>query len=168
MSSEEKARTALSRLTEVTDQILNGKSISQYGALCVRASRKSAEPRVLLITSRDTGRWVIPKGWGMRDRDPHEVAEREAWEEAGVIGDAEKEPCGFYTYVKSLGKGARVPAIVQVHVLHVERLGRKFPEKGERRLRWFRPHEASAAVAEPELRGLLSRIPRLLITRGDS
>jgi 8-oxo-dGTP pyrophosphatase MutT (NUDIX family) len=65
----------------------------------------------------------------MRNRDPHEVAEREAWEEADIIGDAEKEPCGFYTYVKSPGKGARVPAPVQVHLLKVERLDRKFPEK---------------------------------------
>jgi len=162
MPSDDQGRRALSRLADVTDQILNGKSISQYGALCVRVSRKSDEPLVLLITSRDTGRWVIPKGWGMRNRDPHEVAEQEAWEEAGVIGDAEKEPCGFYTYVKSLGKGARVPALVQVHLLKVERLGRKFPEKSQRSLRWFKPHEAAVAVAEPELKSLLSRVPHFL------
>ena len=69
---------------------------------------ETGEPLVLLITSRDTGRWVIPKGWGMPKKEPHEVAEREAWEEAGVIGYAVKEPCGFYSYVKSLRK-ARVP-----------------------------------------------------------
>ncbi len=162
MHSGGQGRRALSRLADVTHQILDGKSISQYGALCVRVSRKTEQPLVLLITSRDTGRWVIPKGWGMRNRLPHEVAEREAWEEAGVIGATQKEPCGFYTYVKSLGKGARALAIVQVHLLNVKQLERKFPEKGERRLRWFSPHEAAAAVAEPELKGLLSQIPRLL------
>lgn len=98
----------------------------------------------------------------MRDKDPYQVAEREAWEEASVIGNAVKDPCGFYTYVKTLGKGSRVPAIVQVHVLSVKRLGRKFPEKGQRRLRWFSPYEAAAAVAEPELKSLLTRMPYLL------
>lgn len=162
MPNDDRRRSALSRLADVAEQIFDGKSISQYGALCVRTSRKTGEPLVLLITSRDTGRWVIPKGWGMRKKEPHEVAEREAWEEAGVIGHAAKEPCGFYSYVKSLQNGARAPAIVQVHLLNVKSMDRKFPERGERILQWFNPQEAAAAVTEPELKGLLARIPQLI------
>ncbi|UIK02464.1 NUDIX hydrolase (plasmid) [Rhizobium leguminosarum] len=126
------------------------------------------EPEVLLITSRDTGRWVIPKGCGMRNKKPHQVAEREAWEEAGVVGRAEKKPCGLYTYVKSLRKGQIAPAVVQVHLLSVTRCDRKFPEKGQRLLRWLSPYEAAAAVEEPELKSLLSRVPRLVHSGSDS
>lgn len=167
MPTDQRKRKALSRLADVTDQILSGRSIAQYAAICVRLNDKSKEPEILLITSRDTGRWVIPKGWGMRNKEPHEVAEREAWEEAGIIGPAEKVPCGSYTYVKSLGKRELAPAIVQVHLLTVERCDRKFPEKGQRLLQWFTPYEASVAVAEPELKSLLARVPRLLREPGN-
>ncbi|MEN9850080.1 MAG: hypothetical protein RL128_243, partial [Pseudomonadota bacterium] len=58
---------------------------TQYGALCWRMHRGKVE--VLLITSRDTGRWVIPKGWPIDGLAPAQTAAREAWEEAGVEGD---------------------------------------------------------------------------------
>jgi 8-oxo-dGTP pyrophosphatase MutT (NUDIX family) len=56
--------------------------------------------RVLLLTSRETRRWVIPKGWPMKGRKAHEAAAHEALEEAGVAGHAEKTPIGRYYYFK--------------------------------------------------------------------
>lgn len=163
MRSDRLKHTPLPRLARVSEQIRDGAVITQYAAICVRQNTETGDdPEILLITSRDTGRWIIPKGWGMGNKRPHKVAQREAWEEAGVVGRADAEPCGFYTYVKSFGKGEFAPALVQVHMLTVSHLERKFPEKGQRVLKWFPVQEASAAVFEPELKSLLARVPALL------
>ncbi|MGK9055324.1 NUDIX hydrolase [Neorhizobium petrolearium] len=81
MPVDDRAQTTLAVLSTVTAQILRGEAIRQYGAICVRNPHNSVE--ILLITSRDSGRWVIPKGWGMATKKPHHVAAQEAWEEAG-------------------------------------------------------------------------------------
>src|ERR1700755_1994635 len=55
--------------------------------------------RVLLLTSRETRRWIIPKGWPIRGMKPREVAAREAFEEAGLVGRvAGKRSIGSYNY----------------------------------------------------------------------
>ena len=146
----------LANLTKVTSQLLKGQVIAQYAAICVRQSSSGKDTlEILLITSRESGRWVIPKGWGMPKKRPHEVAAQEAWEEAGVHGRVKKKPAGYYTYVKKLKSGEIVPSLVQVHLLKVTNLSRDYPETGQRELRWFRPEEAAAAVDEPELKSLL-------------
>ncbi|MFN7102205.1 MAG: NUDIX hydrolase [Pseudorhizobium sp.] len=128
----------------------------QYAALCYRTKKKQVGLEVLLLTSRDTGRWVIPKGWPMADKKAHTVAEREAYEEAGVRGKAEKEPLGHYHYNKSLRTGLKIPVRVQVHALEVQELAKNFPEKGSRKLEWVSLEEAASRVNEPELKALFS------------
>lgn len=130
-----------------------GRKISHYGAICVRGGDDQLE--VLLITSRDSGRWVIPKGRPMSGRKAHQVAKLEAWEEAGVRGRANKRPCGVFGYGKTRGSGEVEPCVVQVHVLFVSALSDNFPEKGMRTRRWFSPADAAAAVVEPELQDLM-------------
>jgi 8-oxo-dGTP pyrophosphatase MutT (NUDIX family) len=127
----------------------------QYAALCYRLRKKRGLPELLLITSRDTGRWVIPKGWPMEGRPPHAVAEREAYEEAGVRGTVHKESIGYYMYQKGLAQGLTVPCKVQVYSLEVNDLCKNFPEKGQRRLEWVSCDEAAARVAEPGLKKLI-------------
>ena len=61
----------------------------------------------MLVTSRGTGRWIIPKGWPMKRKAPHAAAAREALEEAGVVGEVQSSPLGSYSYEKRLKKGAR-------------------------------------------------------------
>lgn len=126
----------------------------QVGALCYR--RKGGSLEVLLITSRETRRWIIPKGWPMRDVDLHEAAEREAWEEAGVrparVG---RLPVGSYHYRKYLSKRRDMPCRIQVYPVEVRKLARDFPEHQERRRRWVRPGKAAKLVDEPELRRIL-------------
>jgi 8-oxo-dGTP pyrophosphatase MutT (NUDIX family) len=127
---------------------------SQYGAACWRMHLGRVE--VLLITSRDTGRWVIPKGWPMEGLDPANSAAREAWEEAGVSGALSHEILGYYSYDKGLRPNVSLPCVVAVFPLHVTGLADRFPERKQRRRKWFAAAKAAKLVAEPELRRLLS------------
>lgn len=121
----------------------------QYGALCWRDGSDGVE--VLLITSRDTGRWVIPKGWPMPGLAPEAAAAQEAWEEAGV--DGQINPCciGRFGYMKSVAPSAAVPCAVAVYGLKVANVAKSFPEAKERQRKWFPLKEAACLVAEPEL-----------------
>lgn len=110
---------------------------------------------VLLITSRGTKRWVIPKGWPMRGRSPHEAAQREAFEEAGVKGPVEPMPIGSYRYRKFAKNGSSVICSVDVFPMQVTEQKRTWPEKPQRSTRWTPAHEAAELVAEPELRALI-------------
>jgi 8-oxo-dGTP pyrophosphatase MutT (NUDIX family) len=122
----------------------------QYAALPFRL--RSGAVEVLLIHSRETRRWVIPKGWPMRGRKPHRAAQREAYEEAGVVGRIGKSEIGRYAYPKRLPDGTDVECEVVVFPLPVERRRRRWPEREERgKGRWMRPDEAALSVREPGL-----------------
>jgi 8-oxo-dGTP pyrophosphatase MutT (NUDIX family) len=127
----------------------------QVAALCWRRN-KAGRLRILLITSRDTGRWVIPKGWPIHGRPGHEAAATEAWEEAGVVGRAEAEAIGSYDYDKIMNDGTALPCTVTVYRLAVQRRTKSFPEAGKRRVRWLRPAKAARLVDEPQLAALLA------------
>lgn len=128
---------------------------NQMGALCWRM--RGSRPQVLLITSRDTGRWVIPKGWPMAHLAARDAALREAWEEAGVEGTGSGPALGFFAYRKALADRSSVPCVVEVFPVRVDRLADRYPEKGQRRRKWFSPEKAAKKVAEPELRTLILR-----------
>lgn len=119
---------------------------------------------VLLITSRDTGRWVIPKGWPMTGLTLAGSAAREAWEEAGVRGKIVEATVGSFNYDKMLKPGTALHCRVDVFSLRVAALADKFPERKLRRRKWFDHAKAARKVAEPELRGLLMALPMLLNT----
>jgi 8-oxo-dGTP pyrophosphatase MutT (NUDIX family) len=110
--------------------------------------------RVLLLTSRETGRWVIPKGWPMKGRKPYEAAAREALEEAGVIGHVKKKPIGAYTYFKRREAHFDV-CQVDVYLLMVEKQLKTWREKDQREAQWFPLDEAADLVQEPGLVALL-------------
>ena len=126
---------------------------SQYGALCWRI--RQGKLRILMITSRGTGRWIIPKGWPMAGFRPHEAAGQEAWEEAGASGRVSDRCLGFFTYDKVEGKGQKLPCAVMVFALEVKSLASAFPEHDQRRRKWMSRKKAAAAVREPELARLL-------------
>lgn len=129
----------------------------QFAALCYRMAEGQKAPEILLLTSRGTGRWVIPKGWPMGARPGHEVARQEALEEAGVVGDVESAPAGVYTYEKDVADGFAVPCEVQVHALKVTATVEDFKEKGQRRLDWVSPEIAERRVREPQLKRIIHR-----------
>ena len=130
---------------------LNG-SGDQYGALAWR--RHEGALQVLLITSRETRRWTIPKGWPEKRLTPAEAAAREAEEEAGVTGPT-SEAIGAYRYDKRLRDGAVVKLTVTVFPLAVERIADHWREERERERLWIAPDRAAALVAEPELKALI-------------
>ena len=126
----------------------------QYAALPYRVGEGV---EILLITSRETGRWVIPKGWPMKGKSPSEAAALEAFEEAGVTGDIALKPLGAYPYVKYLKSGAGRPCKVKVFALRVTGQEEDWPEKGQRDARWLAWPEAAAAVQELRLGRLIRR-----------
>lgn len=125
---------------------------SQVAGLCWRKSGKKLE--VLLVTSRDTGRWILPKGWKIKGLSAGDSALREAYEEAGVDGKVGGK-IGQYPYVKVMGEDKGFPCAVTVYPIEVTRLRSEFPERAERRRKWFPLEKAARKVDEPELAALL-------------
>ncbi|MEI4263554.1 NUDIX hydrolase [Roseovarius sp. D0-M9] len=125
----------------------------QVAALCYRTSKGGK--KVLLVTSRGTGRWIIPKGWPMDGKNAPEAAMQEAWEEAGVReGQIDGKAIGCYAYNKELKTGLRVPVETLVYKVEVSETRDDFPEAGERERRWVTPEQASNMVREPQLQAL--------------
>lgn len=131
------------------------KAYAQFAALPWRRAADGGV-EVLLITSRETKRWVIPKGWPMDDRSPSGAAAQEAWEEAGVRGEVGEVPLGVYGYEKT-HKGERRPMAVTVFPLKVVEVHDDWPEKAERERFWTTPADAASKVAEAELVTILGR-----------
>jgi 8-oxo-dGTP pyrophosphatase MutT (NUDIX family) len=129
------------------------KGEAQFAALPWRR-RAAGGIEVLLITSRETRRWVLPKGWPMKDRTPSEAAAQEAYEEAGVLGGTDPEPLGDYGYGKRLSGGVVQEVRVTVFALEVFVEQMAWPEQAEREKLWTSPEEAAELVDEPELRDL--------------
>jgi 8-oxo-dGTP pyrophosphatase MutT (NUDIX family) len=126
----------------------------QVAALCWRASG-TGMPEVLLITSLNSKRWIVPKGWPEPDLSPAENAAREAFEEAGVTGKVSAQPIGTYHYLKEKKDGGGVPCRVEVFALAVTQQLDDWPEKNVRTLAWLPLDQAAARVAEPGLRQML-------------
>lgn len=145
--------TYLQKLASSADGLFNGQVVNQAGAICARKTEQGVE--VLLITSRDTGRWVIPKGTVEKGENNRSAAAREAREEAGVRGHFSKKPLGYYTYIK--GKEGTA-CLVAVFLMEVTGKKKHFPEEQARQLEWVSALEAARRVEEPELKGLFSKL----------
>lgn len=111
--------------------------------------------QVMLVTSRETRRWVLPKGWPIKGLKPHSVAAREALEEAGLTGKVSKEPIGSYRYTKRMRNGAALTCEVDVFPMAVEKQRRNWPEREQRTTSWFALEDAAALVDETDLRDLI-------------
>ena len=125
----------------------------QMAALCHR--RSGGRKEYLLITSRDTGRWVIPKGWPIRGLNAAQTALREAWEEAGVKNSTSTDaPIGTYRYLKRLANGKAVQVKTLVYSVAVKDLSEEFPEAHERTRKWVSAEEGARLVQEAELKSI--------------
>ena len=116
---------------------------------------------VMLITSRDTGRWILPKGWADKREAPADAAAREAREEAGIKGSVSRREAGRYFYAKAQRAGPPVPCEVVVYPLEVQKLAASWKEKAERRRQWFVPETAAGLVREPDPAELIRRFGRV-------
>jgi len=132
-------------------------TIRQIAALPYRSTGPGldAPVSVLLVTSRETKRWVIPKGNLQPGVSPHQAAASEAEEEAGVRGVVCPTPLGSYRYRKRRGSGASLMVDVDVFPLAVSDELAEWKEQDERERRWFSLAEAADRVEEPDLRDLI-------------
>jgi 8-oxo-dGTP pyrophosphatase MutT (NUDIX family) len=129
--------------------------VYQHGALPFVIDRHG-EIRVLLVTTRGRRDWIIPKGWPIRGLTAPATAEREAFEEAGVVGSiVGDKPVGSYRYEKRWTARKVITCEVSVFLLAVERQLRKWPEKSERDTRWFAPEDAASVVTPAGLAEVL-------------
>jgi ADP-ribose pyrophosphatase YjhB (NUDIX family) len=131
----------------------NDTPVRQVAALPVRRG-PDGKPRVLLVTTLQTHRWIIPKGWPWPGEPDYVAAGEEAREEAGVLGEPNPVSIGTYCYDKRRSSGI-VPVRVTVYVLNVREELQTWPEVAQRERAWFTLREAAAAVQEPELHELL-------------
>ena len=148
--------TPLDRVRTLLEPVFRRHEFIQVAALCLREGKAGRE--VLMVTSRGTQRWVLPKGWPMKGRTLAGAALREAWEEAGVVGTVEEVPLGWYGYDKTRKGGLPLSCRVEVFRVTVADLAREWPELRQRRREWMPLGQAAELVAEPQLRDLLLRL----------
>ncbi|HYI41361.1 MAG TPA: NUDIX hydrolase [Allosphingosinicella sp.] len=128
----------------------------QYGVIPVRRTA-DGKIEVLLITSRDTRRWVVPRGNPIAGKSSVASAAQEAFEEAGISGLTEPEPLGRYRYDKRRRDGTSVKAEVMLFRMGVQKIAKHWPEMRQRERRWFGIEEAAVAVHEPGLADLIRK-----------
>jgi 8-oxo-dGTP pyrophosphatase MutT (NUDIX family) len=138
--------------------------VLQFAALPFRV--EAGKLQILVITSRETRRWIIPKGWPIRGLRPREVAAREALEEAGLVGTiVGKHAIGSYYYSKRLPENRDILCRVEVFLLSVDHQVDIWPEKEQRECRWVTPRRAARLVDDgglaEVLRGALPAIRSL-------
>ncbi len=134
---------------------------TQFAALPFRIVQDKVQ--VMLITSRGTKRWILPKGWPMDGMTPAQSAAEEAFEEAGVRGKPYDVCVGVYSYNKVMENGPDLPCLAMVFPLKVKRVLSTYPEKSERRRKWLPLKRAAEKISEPELRAILKGFdPRAL------
>ncbi len=126
---------------------------SQFAALCYRIRKDKIQ--ILLITSRGTRRWIVPKGWPMHGLTPAQTAAQEAWEEAGVRGQSDGRCLGIYSYSKETDENGHFPCLGMIFAVEVNSIADEYPEAGERERRWVSRKKAAKMVDEPELARIL-------------
>lgn len=126
---------------------------AQFAALCWRI--KDGKVQICLVTTRRTGRWILPKGWPMHKQTPAAAAATEAYEEAGLRGAPSDTCLGAYSYIKPL-QDENTPIITMVYPLHVEKIFKKWPESHQRRRKWFNQRKAAEKLTEPGLKQIVA------------
>ncbi|MET0599344.1 MAG: NUDIX domain-containing protein [Mesorhizobium sp.] len=133
------------------------KARRQVAALPMRIVAGAVE--VCLVTTRQTRRWTLPKGWPMRGKKDHAAAAREAREEAGLVGRAGSKPIGAYGYWKH--RGTHLDWVrVTVYRMSVKAALQSWREKAEREVVWVDPETAADMVQEEGLKDLLRGLPK--------
>jgi 8-oxo-dGTP pyrophosphatase MutT (NUDIX family) len=127
----------------------------QIAALCFRTGETG--PEILLVSTRGTGRWILPKGWPEKDKPAFETAVIEAYEEAGVVGKAEMRSIGSFRSFKGLSNGLKMRTKVVVFKIRFEKQHEHYPEIGQRKCVWVPLIEALDMLDELSLRRFLRR-----------
>ncbi|WP_162009746.1 NUDIX hydrolase [Methylocystis heyeri] len=132
----------------------------QYGVLPYRLT-EAGEVEILLVTTRQSRRWIIPKGWPIKGLKPSKSAAREGYEEAGIRGKVGGKSVGAFCYEKRIEEdGVTVPCEVRVFPLLVMQQFDSWPEAHQREARWFEPNKAVSAIKIAGLRELVESFLR--------
>ena len=127
----------------------------QIGALPYRITG-AGELEILLVTTRGTGRWIVPKGWPMPGMSDSKAAAQEAYEEAGVLGQVGLRPIGTFLHEKQADDGhAGTRSRVTVYPLKVTSTLSFWKEAHQRQIGWVTPEQALEMVQNDELRALI-------------
>lgn len=126
---------------------------AQFAALCYRF--KGGRLQVCIVTTRNTGRWILPRGWPTHKQTAHDGAAIEAFEEAGVTGQVFPDAVGTYVYDKPIDDGI-APVLVVVYAIHAVDVAKKWPEKKQRKRRWVSLKKAVAKLQEPGLKHIVA------------
>jgi 8-oxo-dGTP pyrophosphatase MutT (NUDIX family) len=131
---------------------------TQFAGLPFRIAKAGGGKRVevLMVTSRDSRRWIIPKGWPMDGMTPAAAAAQEVWEEAGATGRVYDHCLGLYSYEKIMDDDLILPIIVAVFPVKVRKLEKDYPEAAQRKRKWMSLKKAANKVEEPDLRQLIA------------
>ncbi|BDW86044.1 NTP pyrophosphohydrolase [Roseicyclus marinus] len=127
---------------------------TQFAVLPYRIKKKGGV-EVMLMSSLDSGRWIIPKGWPMDGMRPSEAAAQEAWEEAGLRGRVHDTVLGLYSYSKWLDEELSIPCVVLVFPMEISQVDEVFPEAGQRKIKWMSRKKAAQRVDEAELKQMI-------------
>ncbi len=126
---------------------------TQFATLCYR--HKGKRVQVLLVTSRGSGRWIIPKGWPIPGEEPTDAAATEAWEEAGVKGKMHARPVGIFSYIKGVDALDDLPCVAITYAMKVTEVADMYPEAHERERKWMSLKKAAKRASDPELGALI-------------
>ncbi len=138
-----------------------------YNQVAALPFREGQDLEICLITSRETGRWVLPKGWPKAGVADDEMAAVEAIEEAGLVGTLLPGSIGSYSYTKKLHTFAQVTCVVEIFPLRVTDMLSEWPEQDQRRRQWASPEDAAKMVDEPELAAILKGFKQTLYAGSD-
>ena len=130
-----------------------GQRVRQVAAIPFRIG-DTGDIEVMLVTSRETKRFIVPKGWPMKGKSGRKAATIEAMEEAGVLGKTLKTPAGGYSYWKRLSENF-IRVDVTVYLLKVQEELSKWKETAKRQRAWLSPAQAATLIDEPDLSTLL-------------
>lgn len=133
---------------------------TQFAALCYRL--KNDKLQFCLVTSRRSGRWIVPKGWPMHGETPMDAAATEAYEEAGVRGKIHPRPVGVFSYYKVRSED-ELPCMAVVYPLQVKKVLKKWPEAKERQRKWVSRKKAAAMVDDAELSEIIMHFQPALV-----
>jgi 8-oxo-dGTP pyrophosphatase MutT (NUDIX family) len=135
--------------------------IRQYGVIPYRTGADGGI-EILLITSRETRRWIVPRGNPIAGLSPPRSAAQEAYEEAGIGGAVGTDPLGLYRYDKRRPDGSTDQVEVELFPMRVAEIFDSWPEQAERERRWLPWREAADAVTETDLAALIDIFARSL------
>jgi 8-oxo-dGTP pyrophosphatase MutT (NUDIX family) len=120
----------------------------------------TAALEILIVTTRQSRQWIVPKGWPIKRLSPPKSAAREAFEEAGVRGKIGARAVGVFRYKKARENGADPDYEVEVFPLLVRRQSATWPEFGQRVVQWVDPEKAVALIRDPELKAIVEKFAR--------